>query len=435
MRNASASAFARAAREKQRFYFRVGHNDHVVLNRLLAEGKLHVDGLVLDARRHERHRALRRNASDAELATCLDTQAMELAMPGTASQGHAELPWAEVGTRAPKEFSPSVITRFIESIVARVTEGGYTQVMAPAHYLAEASSEWLEVDDALTRELRAQLDAADLESVEIIYPLSVHHSAFYEPETRAVLERTLRSLNIDVISLRVHPFGSSSGPLPMRHFIEACHQFRRVGTPLMIERAGIAGLSAYALGAVDLIESGITTGDSFDVGSLQKRFPAGREASFGVRPRVYVEALGITVDRKLAAKLLSSSRGKLHFACKNGGCCPNGSRDMLADAERHSALARQRQYAELARVPPTMRADYFIQQIVTPACDRLARASDLDESFKVIHRRTLSVKEMLIDLRHKQEEQRSRSGAVGLGKSPGLGARVIPLIIPEPRRR
>lgn len=37
--------------------------------------------------------------------------------------------------------------------------------------------------------------------------------------------------------------------------------------------------------------------------------------------------------------------------------------------------------------------------------------------------------------RQKQEEQRSRSGAVGLTKSQNPGARVIPLIIPEPRRR
>jgi len=43
-------------------YFRVGHNDHVVLNRLIAERGLQADGLVLDARRHERHKILRRYA-------------------------------------------------------------------------------------------------------------------------------------------------------------------------------------------------------------------------------------------------------------------------------------------------------------------------------------------------------------------------------------
>lgn len=155
MRTSSAVAFARASREKQGFYFRVGHNDHVVLDRLLAEGKLNANGLVLDARRHERHQLLRRNASRADVATCLDTQAMELALPGTTSRGHAELPWAEAGARAPEVFSPTAITRFIENIVARIVDGAYTQVMAPAHYLSEASSDWLAIDAALTSELRA----------------------------------------------------------------------------------------------------------------------------------------------------------------------------------------------------------------------------------------------------------------------------------------
>ncbi len=82
-----------------------------------------------------------------------------------------------------------------------------------------------------------------------------------------------------------------------------------------------------------------------------------------------------------------------------------------------------------------MRAEHFIHQIVTPACDMLARASDLDESFKAIHRRTLSVKEMLIDLRRTQEEERSREMTAGPVISPRTGARIIPLTIPEPRGR
>lgn len=124
----------------------------------------------------------------------------------------------------------------------------------------------------------------------------------------------------------------------------------------------------------------------------------------------------------------------VHFACKDPTCCPAGQRDMLGDAERHSALARHRHYWELARIPPTMRADYFIHQIVTPACDMLARASDLDESFKPIHRRTLSVKEMLIDLHRKQQEERSRETPSST-ITARAGARVIPFVNPEPRDR
>src|SRR6267154_2219063 len=63
MRAHTTIALARPrGRENDRFYFRVGNNDHVVLNRLIAERRLQADGLVLDARRHERHKTLRRYA-------------------------------------------------------------------------------------------------------------------------------------------------------------------------------------------------------------------------------------------------------------------------------------------------------------------------------------------------------------------------------------
>lgn len=434
MRASSAIAFARAAREKQGFYFRVGHNDHVPLNRLIAERKLLADGLVLDARRHERHEVLRQHAERTDVATCLDTQAMELVMPGTTSKGHTGLPWASVGARSPEEFSPKHIERFVGAIVARVADGAYSRVMAPAHYIDEVSSEWLRVDEALTSELRAQLDASDLESVRIIYPLAVHHSVFYDLQSRAVLIRLLKVLPVDVISLRVHPFGSTSGPLAMRSFIEACGSFRQVDRPLMIERAGIAGVSAYALGAVDFIESGITTGDSFDISSLQRPAVSGK-SGFPAAPRIYIEALGSTVECKIAANLFSSPRGRSFFGCKDRACCPNGYQDMLEDAERHSALARQRQYTELSRVPPTMRAEHFIHNVVTPVCDMLARASDLHEPFKKAHRRTLSVKEMLIDLHRQQKELRDKLIAASPAMPPHTGARVIRLTPREPKGR
>jgi len=98
---ASANVAAIARRpERERFYFRVGYNDHVVLDRLLAERKLNADGVVLDARWHQRHTGLRQHADDATVATCLDTQAMELALPAAVSKGYTDLPWANIHSLA-----------------------------------------------------------------------------------------------------------------------------------------------------------------------------------------------------------------------------------------------------------------------------------------------------------------------------------------------
>ena len=135
-------------------YFRVGHNDHAGLSRLVAERKLHVDGVVLDARRHDRHASFRQQAEQSAIATCLDTQAMELALPGTSSKGHGGLPWAGQGIHSPEDFSPQHVERFVDAVAGRVADGKYSEVMAPTHYIGEEGSAWLDVDDRLTRSLR-----------------------------------------------------------------------------------------------------------------------------------------------------------------------------------------------------------------------------------------------------------------------------------------
>jgi hypothetical protein len=424
MRASNALALARTP-QRSAFYFRIGYNDHTGLSRLIAEKKLHADGVILDARRHDRHQALRQQAQQADIATCLDTQAMELSL-GAASKGHTELPWATAHTHNPRAYSAERIEQWVSAIVERTIEGDYAEVMAPAHYIDRVESEWLAVDGALTSELRAQLDADDREAVRLIYPLTVHHSVLYDAEARAILKRELRGLPaVDGILLRVQPFGAESGPQVVRSFIEACWDLRDIEVALMVGRSGLIGLSAYALGAVDAVESGITAGDSFNVGGV--RSAGSSTDGFAPPQRVYVEALGMTVDLDVAAKLTATSRGKLQFACSERPCCRNGWADMLADAHRHSALARQRQYAALAQVPQRMRADHFIHSVLAPVCDRLARASDLHEPFRKTQRRMLSVKEVLVDL------ARERRGALGAGAAGGATrpvqstAQVIPL--------
>src|SRR5580700_2265912 len=162
MRALNALALARAP-QRNAFYFRIGYNDHTGVSRLIAAKKLHADGVILDARRHDRHEALRQQARQAAIATCLDTQAMELGL-GAASRGHTELPWANTHAQSPRAYSPQRIEQLVSAIVERTIDGEYAEVMAPAHYIDRVESEWLAVDGALTSELRAQLDAQDREA-------------------------------------------------------------------------------------------------------------------------------------------------------------------------------------------------------------------------------------------------------------------------------
>jgi hypothetical protein len=99
---------------------------------------------------------------------------------------------------------------------------------------------------------------------------------------------------------------------------------------------------------------------------------------------------------------------------------------MLENPQRHSALARQRQYVELSRVPRTMRAEHFLQNVVTPVCDMLSRAGDSHEPFKAAHRRMLSMKETLLDL---QREQKKLHDDRRLAPGSGLPARPVAQVI------
>src|ERR1700730_16974069 len=139
MRASNALALARTP-QRDALYFRIGHNDHTGLSRLIAEKKLHADGVILDARRHDRHEALRQEARQADIATCLDTQAMELGL-GAASRGHTELPWANAHAQNPRAYSAGRIEQLVSALVERTIEGDYAEVMAPAHYIDRAESE------------------------------------------------------------------------------------------------------------------------------------------------------------------------------------------------------------------------------------------------------------------------------------------------------
>ncbi len=194
-------------------------------------------------------------------------------------------------------------------------------------------------------------------------------------------------------------------------------------------------IAASDSGAVDMIESGITIGDSFDIGSLQRPASTTAKKSFAPPQRVYIDALGVAVESDIATKLMSSPRGKVQFACKDKGCCPNGFESMLGDMERLSTLARQRQYTELSRIPVSMRAEHFIHNVFSPVCDMLTRASDVHELFKKTQRRMLSVKAVLLDLHRERVRIQERSRVPGNDSSRPTTARVIPLTPREPRGR
>ena len=266
------------AKPRLGLYLRPGRNDHTTFLQLLAEDRA-VSGLVLDARHLKRHQGMRDALIDNGIHSVLDPDFMELSTPGGAVlAGLADLPWSGFGEDRPSELQGARRTALAESIAAVVEEGEFSAALAPTHYLESAADPYFGSDRAVAASLRAALDRRGLTECCVFYPLAMPAGILRSPVQRAIVADGLRSLEVDAIWLRLHPFGTAnSGSIALRRYLDGAWDLQRIGKPLVGEHTGTVGLALMAFGAVGGIESGITFGERFDVSALVKPRPAWRQ--------------------------------------------------------------------------------------------------------------------------------------------------------------
>lgn len=368
-------------------YFRPGRNDHQKLLDLLAEEQLSISGIVLDACLVGRQEELRREAVSHGLEAILDPRSCELATEGGFQRsGVCDLPWALDRPHVASDLIGEAGEALAAGIARFAIEHGYNAVLAPSHLLAEASRDrWLDVDVSLARWLRRALDAGGAETVPVYYPLVLPSTVFKDPAQREALVRALRRVPADALWLRITPFGSNSGPLAIKRYIEACHDLQRLELPLVAEHVGAAGLPLLAFGAVGGIESGITLGEQFDARPLVR--PPSNSEPFAPSPRVYLPELGAFLTRAKAQAFFENRQMKVFFGCKNGRCCRRGSADMIADPRRHFMLRRAGEVARVSQAPSTVRPQLYLDEFLRPATDLGLRAAQVDESLARVQRK------------------------------------------------
>lgn len=216
-------------------YFRPGYNDHRVILALLAEGQTGLTGIVFDPAWENRQEELRAEIERRALETVLDTRAMELAMEGGFNETRAKLPWANDQLHRPTDLAGPGGQRLADLVAEHVAEIGFSAVLAPAHYITGPNDQWLSIDEAVTGRLRRTLDANGQSGVPIFYPLALPGKVFRDQEQRSALKSFLSRLQVDAIWLRVHPFGTGSGPSALRGYIEACRDLHDLGVPIVAE--------------------------------------------------------------------------------------------------------------------------------------------------------------------------------------------------------
>jgi hypothetical protein len=268
-----------------------------------------------------------------------------------------------------------------------VTKGLFSAVMAPTHFISGPSDAWFARDLELSSYLRQELESAGGSRILIYYRLATLTSALRDPAKFGALLTGMRSLDIDAVWLRLHPFGtSSSGPLALRGYMAAARQLHALDVPVVGEHTGTIGVAMAAYGATGGVESGVTTGERVDLLALT-RASARDNNPFAPSPRVYLSRLGAFMSRERAAKFLANRSMRSAFGCSDPACCPRGLVDLLADPKRHFLSQRSKEIERLADAPSSQRAQLYLNDFLRPASDLAVRASQFDNSLLSVRQR------------------------------------------------
>lgn len=368
-------------------YLRVGRLEHTFLAQLLVDGRQVGCGLVADPANLTHHKELWREAAERGVETMLDPRTLELSTPGGFLRGGVrDLPWASHQPHTPESLYGRAGEDLCDQLVDMVQMAGHTAVLAPTHFLGSSADPWFDVDADLVHALRSALNGAGLREVPIYYPLIVKSDHFYDNAWRTAVKGYLRSLPIDAVWLRVHPFSTpSSGPMVLKRYLAACRHLHELDLPLVGEHTGSIGVGLMAFGALGGIESGVTVVDHTDL-SDWLRVPR-KPGRGGGEARIYLHQLGAFVDRSKARALLERPGMKAAHGCLDTSCCRRGWKDTLRNYREHFVVQRAVEVASLSNVPEPLRAGEYLEKFLRPASDKAVRAAEIEPALVPVRKR------------------------------------------------
>ena len=377
-------------------YFRVGYNDHKTVSAAIATGKRQFSGIVIEAHRLDRHKEVLSSAEAATLECILDPCTQALAMPGGFTESLGELPWGLGHVNRLRDYDTSKLLPLCTSIAKFAVTNRFSEVLAPTHVLSGPEDPWLKVDVQATRGLRAQLDRNGGKRIGLIYALTISYATLRDEAARNQIVDQLEGLPIDALWIRVDPFGDNSTGTAVRNFVDAAHDFHRLGRPLVADQVGgLVGLALVAMSAVGGLAHGITAKERFGASHWRNE---SESKGFALPHRVYLPALDMLWMPNEVRRLFDSSTMlRSHFGCADPSCCPRGVTDMVENAGLHFLQQRMNQIVTLGQMPDSLRPREFLDRYARPTADaatRFARSSALDDAERkriVKHRKRLDL--------------------------------------------
>lgn len=365
------------------FYVRVGHNDHCELLHLLTSGERGIFGFVIGANNIERHRELITEARRRDIDVILDPKTQQMAFPHAMTESLSSLPWGLERHHNVADFDSAEGERRAAQVVEFAAMHGFTQILAPSHFLSSAADPWLQRDIAALN-WTAERIAESGGDIGLIYSLALPIKTLRLPAERQALIAAIAHARFDAIWLKAEHFGDHATGEKAAAYIDACREFHVRGVPVIGDSVGgLPGLAALAFGALGGIAHGVTVQQNFNTSHWrQPRGPHGGGTSW----RVYVPQLGMLLKPLLAERLLGASpRVKSICGCRDTHCCPHGVQDMVKRPARHAIYQRAREVERLSAAPQNLRAEQYLNEHVRRVSDMVARivtVNGLDEKLR-----------------------------------------------------
>jgi hypothetical protein len=358
-------------------FLRIGTSGHRRLEQFLAAGQLPYGRFVGEAGVFLRQKDLVDALRQAGHELVLDTNVAELSVIGRYQGAAQGAPWADPNGVITEAHLRTGANEFdlIGQIARFAVEHGINRVMAPAHYLAQATDSWFGTDLAACAALRRALDREGGTDIPIDYPLIVSNAALNDGAQRRAFVASLADRPIDTLWLRVSGFGGGATAAALRKYIAAARDLHELGRPIIADCVG--GLSAQAIlsfGAASGISHGLAEKERFDASSWHKP-PPPPDPDKKRGGNAYAVLLP-GVDRLLkpaqARALIETVGGRRILACNDRRCCPRGFDDTIADPKGHYLRQRAWQCEAISRIPEPRRVQHFLDRTLAEA-DRTAR--------------------------------------------------------------
>lgn len=325
--------------------FRLGRQDHRVVENFLADHPLGVGAISIEAPNLAFQQVAIDAARAAEVDVLVEPLTDRLVDPNFAPKGLTY--WDTYPLSIPDFAASDARNSFVDAVMEPQLDSA--SVFVPPHFFVE-DERTLRINLLMARRvLRVYGDDVPVRAI-----LCVKKSFLWQRASEVA--RRYRGEGITSIDLRLSPLGhQEQGPIAVRRALDVVSAFGREGVVVTLGFQAHVGQAALALGLIASYSVGIGYREQFSQPVVTKPREEGA-ALFGPKAGVYLPGTDGVVSRRVAQILYSDQSIRSQLTCSLGQC--SSAIDMpIRKAPTHYLHSRTALVEELLRRPAPWRAN------------------------------------------------------------------------------